>query len=180
MLKTLRKLGSADGAEIAEAALVLPLVFMFLLGIVWFGRAFQIYATITRAAQQGALTAARPACATCPQPADNWNSTSFPGDTTVDNAIFSVTDPASLDRSQIASHLPATTPNFCPSPPGNCSASGQITICRSVVLNSITTTPAQCGVIVSFQYPFQFYLPFTSLNLQQINLTAQAQSRMEN
>jgi hypothetical protein len=33
---------------------------------------------------------------------------------------------------------------------------------------------------VSFQYPFQFYLPFTSLNMQTITLSAQAQSRMEN
>jgi len=40
MLNLLRKLERPDGAEIAEVALVLPLVFMFLLGIVWFGRAF--------------------------------------------------------------------------------------------------------------------------------------------
>src|SRR6267378_1071707 len=60
-----RKLGSTDGAEIAEAALVLPLVFMLLLGIVWFGRAFNIYSTITQAAQQGAIIAARDPCATC-------------------------------------------------------------------------------------------------------------------
>src|SRR5258707_581827 len=65
MLRILRKLRRTDGAEIAEAALVLPLLFMFLLGIVWFGRAFQIYATITQAAQQGAVMAARASCATC-------------------------------------------------------------------------------------------------------------------
>jgi len=53
------------GQEIAEAALVLPLVFMLLLGIVWFGRAFNIYATLNRAAREGALAAASPACATC-------------------------------------------------------------------------------------------------------------------
>jgi hypothetical protein len=34
--------------------------------------------------------------------------------------------------------------------------------------------------MVSFQYPFQFNFPGTSLNLQQIILSAQAQSRMEN
>ena len=55
------QLRSADGAEIAEAAMVLPLVFMLLLGIVWFGRAFNIYSTITQAAQQGAIAAARDA-----------------------------------------------------------------------------------------------------------------------
>jgi hypothetical protein len=48
-----------------------------------------------------------------------------------------------------------------------------------VLLNS-STQPAQCGAMVSFQYPFQFYLPFTSLNMQKIILSAQAQSRMEN
>ena len=52
-------------------------------------------------------------------------------------------------------------------------------ICRAVVLNP-GFTPQVCGTIVTFQYPFQFYLPFTSLNLQQITLTAYAQSRMEN
>jgi hypothetical protein len=33
---------------------------------------------------------------------------------------------------------------------------------------------------VSFQFPFKFYLPFTSLNMQQITMSAQGQSRMEN
>ena len=42
------------GAEIAEAAAVLPLMFMILLGIFWFGQAFSIYGAITRAAQEGA------------------------------------------------------------------------------------------------------------------------------
>jgi hypothetical protein len=33
---------------------------------------------------------------------------------------------------------------------------------------------------VTFQYPFQFYLPFTSVNLSTVKMTAQAQTRMEN
>ena len=36
------RLGDESGAEIAEVAVVLPIVFMFLLGIVWFGRAFNL------------------------------------------------------------------------------------------------------------------------------------------
>ncbi len=65
-MKTLaHRLRSSEAAEIAEAALVLPVVFVFLLGIVWFGRAFNIYSTIQQAAQQGAIAAARPTCATC-------------------------------------------------------------------------------------------------------------------
>ena len=37
----------------------------------------------------------------------------------------------------------------------------------------------ECGVSVSFQYPYKFWLPFSSLNNQTINLRAQAQMRAE-
>ena len=57
--------GETVGAEIAEAAVVLPLVFMLILGIYWFGRAYNIYATITHAAREGARAATAQTCATC-------------------------------------------------------------------------------------------------------------------
>jgi TadE-like protein len=172
-----RKLESTDGAEIAEAALVLPLVFMLLLGIVWFGRAFNIYSTITQAAQQGAITAARSSCVTC---GDNPSS-----DTTVETAIAAVLQASSLEPGQIKQAPKPVLPP-CPSPPappGGCTKTGNnIWVCRSMQLNlsADLTQPPQCGTVVSFQYPFQFYLPFTSLNMQKIILSAQAQSRMEN
>ena len=56
------------GAEIAEAAAVLPLMFMMLLGIFWFGQAFSIYGAITRAAQEGARAGSAPYCVTCNSP----------------------------------------------------------------------------------------------------------------
>jgi Flp pilus assembly protein TadG len=169
-----RKLESTDGAEIAEAALVLPLVFMLLLGIIWFGRAFNIYSTIQQAAQQGAITAARASCATC--------GNRPPIDDTVDRTIYSVMQASSLDPTQIPTNSNPPTPVPCVSPPGVCTTANNITICRNVQLNPTagnTQTP-QCGTVVGFQYPFQFYLPFTSLNMQRIILSAQAQSRMEN
>src|ERR1035437_4244459 len=62
----LRRLAAETrGAEIAEAAAVLPLMFMILLGIFWFGQAFSIYGAITRAAQEGARAGAAPYCTTC-------------------------------------------------------------------------------------------------------------------
>jgi len=175
-LQTLRqivhKLRTTDGAEIAEAALVLPLVFMFLLGIVWFGRAFNIYSTITQAAQQGAITAARSTCATC----NNTPAT----DTVVSNVVTSAMQSSSLDVTQIQTTSPS--PMFCTNPPGGaCATKNNITICRNIQLNPAAgVQPQQCGTLVSFQYPFKFYLPFTSLNMEQIVMTAQAQSRMEN
>jgi Flp pilus assembly protein TadG len=181
MLRVLHRLGRSDGAEIAEAALVLPIVFMFLMGIIWFGRAFNVYSTITQAAQRGAVLAARPTCATC--------GNTFAADGTVTGPAGSVAfevakvmQASSIDPTQIPVNASPPTPAFCASPPnpsGACTTASNITICRSAYLNS-PATPAQCGAIVSFQYPFQFYLPFTSLNLQQITLTAQGQSRMEN
>ncbi|HEY6338879.1 MAG TPA: TadE family protein, partial [Candidatus Sulfotelmatobacter sp.] len=53
------------GSEIAEAALVLPLMFMVMLAIFWFGQAFSMYGTITHAARQGARAAVAPVCTTC-------------------------------------------------------------------------------------------------------------------
>jgi Flp pilus assembly protein TadG len=175
-------LRSSEGQEIAEAALVLPLVFLFLLGIVWFGRAFNIYSTIQQAAQQGALAAARPTCATC------GSATPFGGGAAVDTAVAAVMNASSVSPSQIVNPGAATSP--CTNSP-----SYNITVCQQVVLSATPPLPSPlttcgsppdpnptqfCGMLVTFQYPFTFYLPFTSLNLSTINLTAQAQTRMEN
>jgi Flp pilus assembly protein TadG len=169
------QLGNTDGAEIAEAAMVLPLVFMLLLGIVWFGRAFNIYSTIQQAAQQGAIAAARDTCATCAGGNDPTNNA-----TAAASAVVAVMNASNLDTSQIQ----AWQPHFssCPTPPapaGLCSNKGpNVWVCTSVLLNSLSQ-PAQCGTVVSFQYPFTFYVPYTSLN-HQVMMSAQAQSRMEN
>ena len=174
----LRKLENEAGAEIAEAALVLPLVFMFLLGIVWFGRAFNIYSTIQQAAQQGAITAARNSRATLGNALPNAT-------TAVDPVVVAVLKASSLDASQIQqweanNPTPGLQPCPAPAPPPSCALTGNnIWVCSSVLLNS-SGQPAQCGAMVSFQYPFQFYLPFTSLNMQTVVMSAQAQTRMEN
>jgi len=191
MRRFVRKLGSADGAEIAEVALVLPVVFTFLLGIVWFGRAFQIYSTITQAARQGAVTAARPVCGSCALGGGTWNSTGFPGDASVESSVLAVMRSSNLDPAQIVAYTPSGL-QACPTPqppipappPMDCPhAIANISVCRSVWLNPSTASdppPPQCGVVVSFQYPFHFSVPFTSLGTQPTLLKAVAQSRMEN
>ena len=170
-----RNLKNADGAEIAEAALVLPLVFMLLLGIVWFGRAFNIYSTIQQAAQQGAVTAARATCATC-SPGNNP-----PTDNMVDSATTAVMQASNLDLTQIIANGPSPLSCQNTSTAATCTTSSHnITICRQALLNSTTTPPLQCGTVVAFQYPFTFNFPGTSLNMQKIILSAQAQTRTEN
>jgi Flp pilus assembly protein TadG len=56
---------ASEGQEVAEAALILPVLFLLLLGIMWFSRALNVYATVNRAAREAALAAAAPSCASC-------------------------------------------------------------------------------------------------------------------
>jgi Flp pilus assembly protein TadG len=174
---------NTQGQELVEAALVLPLLFMVLMGIFWFGEAFSIYGTITQAARQGVRAAVAPVCATCPA-ASKAN-----GNTPVQDAI------AAVDNTLTAAHLstsqvmaPASTPSF----PG-CAIGGAVGCDSSVTGNNIcvqvnvqlsTNTgsePGTCGTVVSFgyKYPYHFHIPYTSLDLGNITLPAQAQMRLE-
>ncbi len=167
------------GAEIAEAAAVLPLMFMMLLGIFWFGQAFATYGAITRAAQEGARAGAFPYCATCGTPN---TLTAFAA-----NAVAATN--AALTASKLNPalvQLPSTPPTFttCFSnilngPPG-CQGGSNICVLAPVQLTLQGTGATQvCGLEVAFGYPFQFWLPFTSLSKQQIFLQASARVRLE-
>ena len=172
------------GTEIAEAALVLPLVFMLLLGIIWFGRAFNIYSTLSHAAREGARVAAVPTCATCVPFGTPcyWSSSTFPCDRTIDETVTDALKASRVDPTQIFAYTPNPSPVACPGldPAAACSVtSNKITICRGMRINSAVSNLPECGTIVSFAYPYQFYFPFTSLNHQRIGLHAAAEMRME-
>jgi hypothetical protein len=167
------------GAEIAEAAAVLPLMFMMLLGIFWFGQAFSIYGAITRAAQEGARAGSFPYCATC---VGSNNLTAYA--TNAVNATNNALLASNLNPA--LAQLPAIpTFNYCVSnlgTSGGCGPSSTICVQTPVQLASPGPTVGGsgiCGTAVTFQYPFQFWLRFNSLNKQKIFLTAQARARME-
>jgi Flp pilus assembly protein TadG len=173
-------LGETRGAEIAEAAFVLPLVFMLLLGIYWFGRAYNIYATITHAAREGARVAVASSCATCTT-GGGPNTPSTPAQ--IASTVTQTLQASHLDPSQINVYAPSS--NFCgglaAATACNAAASNNnITICTNVQLNPGSTGPPACGVSVSFQYPYQFVFPFISLNMQRIFLKADVQMQGEN
>jgi Flp pilus assembly protein TadG len=180
-LPGLRRLAAETrGAEIAEAAAVLPLMFMMLLGIFWFGQAFSIYGAITRAAEEGARAGAFPYYATCTS-ANCSNLLS-----TYETNAVTATNNALLasNLNPLLAQPPAVHPAFngCSGAATTCNTSASTNICvqAPVVLTKAGSTGAGvCGISVSFQYPFQFWLPFTSLNNQQIWLAAQARVRME-
>src|ERR1700751_6340099 len=108
---SLRRLtAETRGAEIAEAAAVLPLMFMILLGIFWFGQAFSIYGAITRAAQEGARAGAIPYCATCTVA----SSTATNAATAAQAALVA----SRLDPTQVRVPVPAPNPLACGGSPG--------------------------------------------------------------
>jgi Flp pilus assembly protein TadG len=161
-----------DASQIAEAALVLPIVFMLLFGIIWFGRAYNIYTTITYAAREGARVAAQPSCATC------GNAPNDAAD--VATRVTQVLQASHIDPLKINAYTPNPAPVG-----GSCGAlttrtNKNVTLYTNVQLNPGSLGPQDCGVVVSFQYPFQFRFPFTSLNNQLVNLKAAVEMQVEN
>lgn len=180
--------GGTRGSEVAEAALVLPLMFMILLGIFWFGQAFRIYGTLTHAAREGARAGVAPACSTC---------ASLGGAQRAQNAYNAVKKAllaAKLDPGQL--QMPATTPSLCSCGSSSSSCGSSVT-CDPAVSTVCVQANVQlsysslngagtCGTSVSFRYkyPYHFYLPCTpqpctSLDLRNLTLPAQAEMRME-
>ncbi len=175
-------LRDSSGSEIAEAAVVLPILFMLLMAIFWFGRAFSIYGTMDRAAREGVRTASVPACANCDAPC-TWQGSLLPCDAMVVTAVDDALIAAHLDPAQVLPSPPNPLPQACPVavPAGTCAtaAGGGFTICRNVRLNQSGSSPPVCGAIISFQYPYQVPLPFTSLNNQKVLLRTQVEMRGE-
>ena len=176
----LRRVGrDSRGAEIVEAAIVMPLMFMFLLGIFWFGRAYNIYATINHAAREGARIGVAPTCATC----GNVETSA--------DAIAARVGLALQASSLRPARVTSSAPLMCACGTTTCNTSvacetvtGNPQICVQKDVSLTTGPPNSCGTVVSFQYPLAdwenpgpWFIPFTSVNLQQINLHAQVQMR---
>ncbi len=144
-----------SGSEIFEFALVVPLLLTLLIGIIWIGHAFNVYETITRAAREGTRYAVLPnSVANGNTVADSLGNSC----STNTNAYFNFVVPA-LE----ADHLdPAKVKNYCQ---------------KTVWLEN--TYPQQCGVSISFTYPVQLVIPFTSVNATTVDIPAHAQMRLE-
>jgi Flp pilus assembly protein TadG len=173
---TIRGLASETrGAEVAEAAAVLPLMFMILLGIFWFGQAFSIYGAITRAAEDGARAGSLPYCVTC--------TGSNSPQTNAVNAVQASMRASNLDPTFARQPSPEPTLYSCSDSTSSVDCgSGNSNFCvqTPVLITSSLGATGLCGISVSFQYPYKFWLPFTSLNKQIIWISASSRVRMEN
>jgi hypothetical protein len=186
MKKYFKGLFDGDGSEIAELAIVMPLLFTLIVGIYSFGRAYNVYATVTRAAQDAARVAAAPVCANCPQPSCGGSSGQFPCDAAVAQVIIDTLNASNLNptRPNQVSILQLANSTRGPCPPPAASAPTCTTapnlnvyICRDVLLNNITRSPV-CGTTVSFTYKYQF-MPVPFIRMSSIDIPAQAQVRTE-
>jgi Flp pilus assembly protein TadG len=170
------------GAEIAETAMILPLLFVFVMAIFWFGQAFRYYGTITHAAREGARAAVAPYCATCA-------AATTPVQNAV-NAVNSALTAANLSPALAQAPSPVPTLTACGGV-GTIScqqfSTSGVCVYPGIQLSSTTQGGAgTCGtsVMFTYQYPFHFTLPCwpqpcTSLDLSKITLPAQAQMRLE-
>lgn len=171
-VRSLRRWGEESGAELVEAALVIPMLLMLLLGTVWLGRAYNVYETITRAAREGARYAVLPSCATC-NPANQMMETYTSAGTTSSPACLS--SPTYEFTNYVAPSLRASHLD-----PNNTVV--QQTFCQQAVVMNPTSDSSsqQCGIQVSFKYPLRMAIPFTSINATTINIPTSVTMRMEN
>jgi len=176
MMKLKALLSETSGSQIAETAAVLPVLFSLLLGIFFFGRAYNIYGTITQAAQQGARAAVASSCATC-------GSTPLTAAQISTNVVAPVLQASKLNTAAVqplaqagcaCGSVGCGTTVACD--PAGVSAVPSICVQQNVTI--VTSGGAQqCGTSVSFQYPYGFNQPFQSFTLQ---MKASAQMQGEN
>jgi Flp pilus assembly protein TadG len=167
-----QRFGSTEGSEIAEMAMVLPVMFFVFLGIFWVGRMYNIYATVNQAARAGARVAAQSACVTCSA------STA-----TVDDAVKTVLQADHLDPTKITAPNPAPSVTNCLPLTAVCTPTTtyNVTVCQNVLLSAATVSPQECGVLVEFTYHLdlrQIAIPWAGV-LPSPQIAARAQMRVE-
>jgi hypothetical protein len=174
------------GEEIVESALVLPLLFMFVIGIIWFGLAFFIYGTLASGTRAGAEAAVAPVCTTC---AASPTTQAIIARTAVHNALAV----AHLSKNNLVATTGWAPPVLCA-----CGTAASRSACTAALAcdNTVTDVCVQenvqlsyssgggagtCGISVSarYKYPFHFSIPLTNLDIGNVLLPGQSQMRAE-
>jgi TadE-like protein len=168
-----RVTADSGGSEIAEAAVVMPIVFTLLLAIIFFGRAYNIYTTLTFAAHEGARVANTSTCATC------GNAAGVAADAKA--AVSQVLQASKINPAAIQAYSGTLARAACAGGgPISCSSSGNVQVCTNVQIGTTVAGVPACGSTVSFQYPYQLTIPFVSINHEIITLKADARLVADN
>ncbi len=152
-----RRWTRTTGSQLVEMGFILPILLSMLLGVIWMGRAYNIYETMTRAAREGARVAAANSCASC------GNSAATVAN--VENAVMNSLTASNIDTSKV----------IVPTCAGNLSS--KVCYVRNFQLNNAGDVPIELGVVVSLSYQIKFPIPFVKMS--PITVTARAQMRQE-
>ena len=139
-------------AEMVELALILPLLLTLLIGIFWAARGYNIYETVTRAAREGARVAVAPTCFGC---GNTFVST--PGGCDSTDAVG-----LAITGSLSASGLP-------------CTPAVTVSVQQHQKLGDDVAGSNTEWTVVTVTYPYQFVLPFTSVNMTTVNISSTVQ-----
>jgi Flp pilus assembly protein TadG len=140
------------GADIVEATFVLPILLTMVFALFAFGRGWDIYQTMTRAAREGVHEAVTTNCAMC------GNSYTSASDIQ-NNIVFPALQAAGIDTTN--STLTSTYK-------------------QGVAVLATNGTVSVCGVYITFSYPYNVTIPFLPWTLGTITLTTKVQMRYEN
>jgi hypothetical protein len=148
-------------AEIVEMAFVMPLLVTLLVGVFWAARAYNAYETVTLAAREGARVAVAPTCFGCGSNGAFLSSSGCSG-----TSCCQVSGSTDAIDAAVMSSLAAS--NLC--------LSGEtVAITQHSQLGDDISGSSTQWTIVTVTYPFQFLLPFTSVNMTTVHISATAQ-----
>jgi Flp pilus assembly protein TadG len=145
-----RSPGGERGADVFEAALVLPILLTLFLAFWSFGRGWDTYQTMTRAAREGARQAVTTNCATC-------GNVAYTDTQIRDQFVFPALQAAGLDTSNTLLQSSYTQG-----------------------YTWMDSAHLVCGIYIKFSYPYTIHIPFTPVPMTTITLTTNVQMRMEN
>jgi TadE-like protein len=164
------------GAEMLEFALIFAVLITLMLGIVAFSRAYNIYETITRGAREGARMAVLPSA---------WDGGS--GGTYLDTCLASDACSCTSQPSNCNVYVQYILPALQASSlnPRACSGTSDSNCVANYAEQENWLDPSgspdnQCGVIISFQYPYTLGIPFLpELNAAPLKIGTRVQMQLE-
>jgi Flp pilus assembly protein TadG len=166
MRNLLTRLVESDAAEIAEFAIVLPILFFLVLAMFWVGQAYNISNNLNKAATDGLAAALKNTCATCGNTAAS--------NTQIADAIEKAFQAGNLKSGNLRTYTPALSPS-CPTTVVSSSGTNYtVDICTSLPLWPGSTVT---GTRIAMQYQMPIMSPVAGF--RNLTVSAVVQGRPE-